>query len=150
MLDLMKLNKRSETPTLVLGYKADGDKCELDSPDKIGEIKTWLKLLTGKDDRRLLNKAVKQNRKGRARFTGAGDTAAERFMASIDHIEGMGYGDQELSQVQTRDLFDMLPNWYIVAVREKLAEMNGEEDDDLFDDEGDGEGEGESDGPLGE
>lgn len=141
MFELNDVTKKKEAPDLVLAYTADQSRCEVGSPEAVGELRFWLRRLTGKDDREVFNRTIKRTRKGSARFAGAGETVALRFRRSVVAMEGhpepITLGGVPVTAV-TDEVYDNLPQWVISAVRVRLQELNADPEDE--EDEGDEDG----------
>lgn len=131
MLDLNSITVSKETPDLVLAYTADNPpkQCELSSPDRAGLIQFWMRALTGKDDRDLMNRQIRATRMGRAKFAPVGDSAMRRLQRSVYAVHGISLGGEPVSRL-TDEVYDKLPAWILAALRKRLAEMSGEQDVD--------------------
>lgn len=137
MIDLNQVAQRRGEPDLVLAYTEDLRQCDIANPGRAGLLQVWMRALTGKDDRDLLNHQIKHGRKGRAKFAPVGNSAAFRLQRAVLEIRSQGailaIGSEPVTKV-TPDVYDRLPGWMIAAMRRCLAELSGELEDDLDDD----------------
>jgi hypothetical protein len=135
-LDLNSIATSKEAPDLVLAYTAENPpmQCDLSSPERAGLLQFWMRALTGKDDRDLLNRQIRQTRKGHAKFAPVGDSAMRRLQKSVSRIQGLSIDGEPVTKL-TDEVYDKLPAWVLAALRKRLAEMSGEQEADEDEDE---------------
>ena len=140
MLDLDDLPRKKDAPDLVLAFDANGLQCDLSSEERVDILEFWMRPLTGKDDRDLLNHQIRRGRKGMPRFAPVGDNAAMRLRKAVTEVRGLCVGGEPVTKI-TAEVYDKLPGWVIAALRKRMKEINGLDDDELDDDEEDLAGE---------
>lgn len=92
------------------------------------KITTYLIPMVGAVQRRIADQMMVMDQKNNRANMLTGSSLMERMIACVIHVDGIEHRGNPIRRIDQK-VYDLLPSFYINAVSNRLAELNGDEEE---------------------